>query len=203
MKNKLFALICSTTCMISLLLTGQHFSFLPFIPIQAAKLTFTEHERGLWVTSKAVSQEESKLILQGDLISQGYQPIQISIQNNTPKTFVIHTDNLATIQVPSQTLANEFLTSSIPRSIGLKVASFFFWFLAIPSTIDTIYTMNAYHSLKRDYLAKELRNEQIPPYATVNRILFIKADQCKPPFPIKLIDKHSGEELIFNAEMTS
>lgn len=203
MKNKLFALICSGTCLLALFLTTEHFSFLPFSPIQISKYTFTSKERGLWVTSKAVSKEESKLVLQRDLVSKGYQPVQISIQNNTPKTYLIKTDNLAGIKVSSQTLANEVLKSAIPRSIGLKIASFFFWPLAIPSAIDGIHTMHTYSSLKKDYQAKELRNEQIPPYATINRILFVKSDNYKPPFHIKLIDYHSGEVLEYLAEMTT
>lgn len=203
MKNKLFAIICSCTCLLSLFLTAERFTFHPFSPIQTLKQTFTNEERGLWVTSKAVSKEESNLLLQRDLISKGYQPVQISIQNNTPKTYLIKTDNLSDVKVSSQTLANEVLINSTPRSIALKIASFFFWPLAIPSAIDSIHSMHTYNSIKRDYQAKELRNEQVPPYATLNRILFVKSDNYKPPFHIKLIDHHSGEQIEYFVTMIS
>ena len=200
MKNKLFTYLCAGMGLISIFLTAQHFSFNPFTPIQSIKQTFTKEERGLWVTSKAVSSAQSKLILQRDLPSRGYQPIQISIQNNTPKSYRLNVDNLTGLRIPSQTLANDVFKEALPRSIGLKIASFFFWPLAIPSAIDGIHTMHTYSSLKSDYLAKELRNEVIPPYATVNRILFVKASPNQPTYPIQLIDTKSGETLTYRTQ---
>ncbi len=65
----------------------------------------------------------------------------------------------------------------------------------IPGAIDTIHTFHTYKLLKKDYAAKALKDEIIPVYSTVNRILFVPQDDFKDQFTVTLIEtkEHASE----------
>ena len=193
MKKCFSLFVCSSLSLFSLLLTGEHFRLHPFDSISVERLFFVKKEEGVSITAKAYSEEESKRYLQRDLLSRGYQPIQISIQNNSPRSFILKLDTLSQERVPPQEIARRVIRSALPRAVGYKLASFLFWPFFLPSALDSLHTMNTYRALKQDYQAKELREERIPPYATVNRILFIRTQAFEPAFPLKLVDIHTGE----------
>src|SRR3972149_7071984 len=127
MKNRLHLFICSGICLLSILLTGEHYNSHSLSFISVEKLQFVKEEKGLSITAKAYNEAESKQFLERDLLSRGYQPIQISIQNNSPQSYALKLDELELERVPPHEIARKVMRGAIPRSIAYKVASFLFW----------------------------------------------------------------------------
>jgi hypothetical protein len=144
----------------------------------------------LTVTTKAFTAAESKFLLGHDLINYGVIPIQVNVQNNTANEYSLCASSVDLAHVNPKKVASCFSKSAIPRAIGWKIASFFFWPLMIPSTIDGIRTYAQYKQLEKDFYAKSLkeRGEVIAPYSTFHRILFVPKERLKQTFSVTVID---------------
>ena len=145
------------------------------------------------IAAKSFTVEESKKYLQRDLISRGYQPVQITIQNSTPNAFSISRGSVDVESATAGSVARKVMHSTIPRSIAYKIAGFIFWPFAIPGTIDSIRTLKAYKNLKKDFVSKSMKKEIIAPYSIYNRVVFVPSDQFKESFDVTLIDLESLE----------
>lgn len=162
-------------------------------------------DTGVIVEAKAYSGIESQKYLHRNLPSRGYQPIQISIQNNTPQTFALCSQSIDLPLTSEKQIAKGVFIEGIPRSIGFKIASLFFWPLMIPGTIDTMVTMKCHQKLKRNLTTKSVKDYQeiILAYSTVNRIIFVKAEDCQPHFHVSLVDQETWKTYHFDAIIES
>jgi hypothetical protein len=91
--------------------------------------------------------------------------------------------------------------SAIPRGIAYKIASFFFWPFMIPSTIDSIRVLSHHSSLKRDLMAKSMKEEIVAPYSTFHRVLFVPEKEFKENFKVTLIDLDTLEPTEFDTSV--
>ena len=90
-KNLLFG-VPTLLSMVILLSGWNSYDASGFVLVAAAE------EPGVFITSKAYTPEESKKHLDRDLQSRGYQPVQVTIQNNTADTFLY---DEASVSLPS------------------------------------------------------------------------------------------------------
>jgi hypothetical protein len=151
-------------------------------------------KEGLHVQALAYTAQESKQYLKENLLSKGYQPVQISIQNNSAYPIGFGDLSVDLPFVSGSEVATQLLKDTIPRAIGFKVASFFFWPFLVPSTIDTFIVYKNQKKLRHDYAAKTVKayEEILPPYSTLTRVLFVKQSDYKPDFTVSLQDKETG-----------
>lgn len=175
---------------IFLLTTGwERYQFHPLKPVTAELLpTFSLNHHRLNVVAKAMNSDESKQNFGHDLISRGVQPLQLSIQNNTPNEYSLCPSSVDLPRVEASRVAFKVTKAAIPRGIAYKIASLFFWPFMIPSTIDSIRVLTHHHSLKKDLMAKSMRDEVVAPYSTFHRVLFVPKDEFKETFKVTLID---------------
>lgn len=147
-------------------------------------------EKGLHITAKAYTSEESKTYLDQNLLKAGFQPVQITIQNNTERIYILSRQGIDTPIAQSRQVATSMTMLAIPRSIGLKVASLFFWPFAFPSTIDSILTVKSHQKMKRDFQSKAIKEypEYILQYSTLHRVIFLPRDPKVDTFTLHLID---------------
>jgi len=158
-------------------------------------------EESIQVHIKPYTSEESNLYLNHDLPSRGIQPFEITIDNPTPNQFYVSEEPINLPQVSASKIALKITKSSIPRSIAYKIASLFFWPIAIPGTIDSIRTLKKHKSMKRDFTAKALQSEEsIAQYSSLHRIVFVKIEDYTQPLIVTLIDKTSQAALAFEQE---
>ncbi len=160
-------------------------------------------EEGIHIGAKAYSPKDSMVYLNRDLLHRGLQPLQVTIQNNTPRSFYLSNGGLDLPNLTSREVAGKLTRGAIPRSIAFRVAGFFFWPLLIPGTIDTVLTMKSYFHIKREYYAKSIKDcpELIVPYSTVNRVIFVPAHQYSEAFTLYLQDPRSGNFYPFDIEV--
>ena len=131
-------------------------SNLPTVATMNAEETFLRADT-LHVVAKAYTSEESQKYLRKDLLRRGYQPVQITIQNNSAEEFSLSTGSVDLPTAEPSKIASKLLHSTIPRSIVLRVASLFFWPLAIPTTVDSMITLKSYKTIKNDLQSKLIK----------------------------------------------
>ncbi|MCX6991419.1 MAG: hypothetical protein NTX49_10240 [Chlamydiae bacterium] len=193
MKNKKLVFIMSGLIAAFGLFTpwdSYRTSNLPTVATMNAEETFLRADT-LHVIAKAYTSEESKKYLRKDLLRKGYQPVQITIQNNSAEEFSLSSGSVDLPTADPSKIAHKLLHSAIPRSIALRVASLFFWPFAIPSTIDSMITLKSYKTIKNDLQSKLVKKEVIAPYSIYNRIVFVPIAEFKGSFDVTLIELHS------------
>lgn len=160
-------------------LNGTHFDKTPFDPQH--KITVNAH---------AFTGNESKQFLSHNLVRRKVIPIRISLQNNTANEYSLCASSIDLPHIDPKKVAFKVSKTAIPRLIAWRIASFFFWPLMIPGTIDSMITYKHYRELKKDYNAKSLKEEGeiLVPYATFHRVLFVPKAEIKENFQVTLID---------------
>ena len=140
---------------------------------EVSNISFTSDNQGIEIASKVVSKEDQFV---KDLSSSGYTLIEIEIKNQTNKEFNLSQDSLSLPQASTKEITWGITKKAIPRSIGLKIASFFFFPMMIPSAIDSLVTYKNHRSLKSDLKVKTLKKdgETLLPYTTTKRFIFVK-----------------------------
>lgn len=148
---------------------------------------------GVAIWYSALDGQGSKKILKTDLIDRGYIPVQIAIHNATEHTFILSPEHISIPTASGSHVAMSITKRAIPRAIGYKIASFLFWPFMVPSTIDSVRTYSKHRQLKKHFRAHSVKKENIPPFTTVHRILFVPSEQYVKDFTISLENKCNGE----------
>lgn len=157
------------------------------IPTQLLS-SFSLEETRVVVIASAMTPDDSKRNFGHDLVSRNVQPIHLTIQNNTSNEYSLCPSSVDLPRIEANKIAFKVTKSAIPRAIAYKVASLFFWPLMIPGTIDSIRVLNHYNKLKKDLLAKSMKEEVVAPYSIFNRVLFVPKDKFQESFKVTLID---------------
>jgi hypothetical protein len=181
-----------------ILVSWENYKVGMIAPIAETTPVFSNEAKGLAIIAKSYSHNESRSYLHRDLIKRGYQPIQITIQNNTPKSYALSREGISLPTASPGKVARAVMKESIPRSIGLKIASFLFWPFMIPSTIDGIVTMRSHYLLRKDLSAKAVKEkdkeEVVLPYSIFNRVVFVPKEELRETMTVTLIE-HDSDDL--------
>jgi len=173
---------------------NQYEAYQPAAPTFMGSMAEPFRDHGVHISAKAYDSKESKTYLNRDLIAKGYIPVQVTIQNNTAKKFLLSRKGVDLSHATVTNVTHSVNRNYIPRSIGFKVAAIFFWPFLIPSTIDTIITLKSHCHMKRDYFAKSIKDQEeaILPYSSVHRILFVRSERFSDSFTLHLRDYQTG-----------
>ena len=157
---------------------------------------------GLQIAAKTYDSEKSKQNLNRDLLSKGYVPVEITITNQTQKSYTL---SRASVNLPCATAKEvtwSFTKKTFPRSIGYKIASFFFWPFSIAGSIDSIRVIKNHRNLNKDFAAKTLKDDDeiIPPFSSVIRVLFVKKDGFQKEFSVALQEVGAKELLVIRTQ---
>jgi len=169
---------------------GPEESSIPTVSTLNAESTFLRNNT-IHVVAKAYTSEESRKYLNENLLKSGYQPVQITIQNNSADEFSLSTGSVDLPTVSSSKVAKIVTNAALPRSIAYKIVGIFFWPMVFPSTIDSVITIKNYTSFKNDLQSKILKKEVVAPYSIYNRVVFVPSDQFKESFDLTLIELSS------------
>jgi hypothetical protein len=153
----------------------------------------------VFVTSRTYSHDDSTRFLKRDLLSEGYQPVQFTMQNNTSQSYVVSDKSIALPQASASDVAWKITKRKIPQAIGLKILSFFFWPFMIPSMIDSIITFKAHRDLVNDLEVKSIRTDEqaLVPYSTLHRVIFVKSEEFSHPPVMTLMEGSSKKPVEF------
>jgi hypothetical protein len=199
-RKKLFIPFFAITGFL-VILTGQgnFSSFSPLPTLFSGKELFAEEGR-VRISVKSLNTEESKKYLRSDLLKEGYVPLQITIENQSPDPYLITPESISLPLVSPKEIAGLVKKSALPASIGLKIAGFLFWPLSIPSTMHGIKTMQSYKILKKDLITKSVKEEIIAPYTTMNRVFFVTTESHLEEFSVSLVNQDTLETKLFSVQ---
>lgn len=154
------------------------------------------------VVAHTFSKEDCARFLDRDVIAEGYQPIQISIENasQAPLSF-----SLSRVSLPlarAEEVAERVHTSTVGRVVGYSVGSLFLWPLVIPAIVDGIKSSNANQALDQDYIAKAAKDQIIFPHSRLNTLLFVPVHSYQDSFTLILMDQNTNEPKAFQVIST-
>lgn len=161
---------------------------------------FLAEENHVKLSIKALTVEESEKYLKKDLLDMGYQPVEVTIENGSADPYLLSPKSVDLPLVDGRKIAKKILKAALPRSIGLKIASLFFWPLTIPSTLDSLLTHKSYRKLKKQLESKAVRDEVVAPYSSVHRVFFVPVGECQDSFSVTLENQETLESKVFQVE---
>lgn len=164
---------------------------------ETTSLPFEQSEEGVQVSGKVYTEQESKAYLRVNLPAEGIVPIQITVKNHTPNAYTLSKESISLESLTSKEIAWAQSKKRLPGSIGLKVASLFFWPLMIPSTIEGTQALYSHRSLTKNLGAKTLqeKGETLLPYTTTTRVLYIKQEAFSEKFSLNLQEANSQKKI--------
>ena len=137
------------------------------------------------------------------MIAEGYQPVQLSIQNNTDKEYFFALDRVGLSLARSEEVAEKVHTSTVGRATGYSIGALFFWPLAIPAIVDGIKSANANEALDLDFSIKAARDQVIFRYSNFNKLLFVPVSEYQSMFTVTLIEHESNQPKTVNVFVRS
>lgn len=140
--------------------------------------------------------------LDRNVISKGYQPIHITLTNNSSHSLNFSLHNFSLPCIPPEEVAQKVYTDTLARAVGYGVTSIFLWPFIVPAIIDSIGSQKANEQLDVDFANKTLRNQTIRPFSIVNGLLFVPTEELNSEFSITLTDILTDELLTLTTSKT-
>ena len=150
------------------------------------------------VVSKTFTREDCKRFLDRDVLAEGYQPVQIYIQNDSEKNYIFSLNRITLPAARPEEVAEKVHTSTVGRAAGYGAGALILWPLAIPAVVDGIKSSNANDALDSDFAAKAARDQVVFPHSHLNAIIFVPTYAYQNSYTLTLIDQDSKEPRIFN-----
>lgn len=143
------------------------------------------------VVAKAFNKTDCKKYLDRDVISAGYQPVQIYIQNNSDINYHFSLDRVDLSYVESDEVAKKVHTSTLGRVTVYGLGSLILTPLIIPAIVDGVKSSRANDSLDYDFASKAAKDQIIYPHAHLNKLLFVPVSNYHQNFNVVLVDQQS------------
>ncbi|MCL4360923.1 hypothetical protein M1446_01035 [Candidatus Dependentiae bacterium] len=137
--------------------------------------------------------------LDRNVIAKGYQPIQITITNNTNRYLNISMSNFSLPYVSSEEVAKRVHTSTVKRSVGYGILGLFIWPFLVPAIVDGIGSSEANRKLDADFAKKTLKDKILRPYSTINGLIFVPVKKFKKDFTFTIVDEENHERFVLGA----
>ncbi len=152
--------------------------------------------KDLVIVARAFDQFECKRYLDRDVLAQGYQPVQLYIENNSNENYLFSLGRVSLICAQPEEVARTVHTSTVGRAVGYGVGALFLWPLAIPAVVDGIKSAEANDHLDRDFYSKAARDQVIQAHSYFNKILFVPINEYRSSFTITLMDRNSNRKTV-------
>lgn len=146
---------------------------------------------------------DCKKFLDRDVLARGYQPVQITINNNTNRYINFEKGNISLPSVFAKDVANKVHTNTVARATSYGVAGLFLWPFLIPAVVDGVGSSQANQKLDQDFADKELHDQSISPYSKINGLIFVPREHFNNQFTITVLDLESRNKLVLSTNQTS
>lgn len=154
---------------------------------------------GVRIAAKAFNKIECKKYLDRDVISKGYQPIQLSIENNSNDNYYFSLSRISLPCARPEEVAEKVHTSTVGRATGYGAAALLTCGLfAIPAIVDGVKSSHANEALDSDFICKAAKDQTIYPYSHTNMLIFVPVNGFQSNFAITLIDEASSQPKVFH-----
>ena len=186
-----------------LFITATFFSCASYKPAPLSNLQpefapYAETVEAVTLACKALSREDCKRYFDRDIIDKGFQPVQMTIINNSDKYLLFSTQGVSLPVCSPQEVADKCHTSTVGRATGYGVAGLIVWPLLIPAVVDGVSSSQANTKLDSDFGQKGMEQTVINPYSTHNGIIFFTKDDYQDSFNVRLVDRETKRKLEYS-----
>lgn len=157
---------------------------------------------GLAIGCKIYSKQDCFDYFDRDLLAKRYQPIQLTFENRSEKSYRFSAKNISLPCVTPQKIAKLVHTSTVGRVLVYSVlgglallddpdydaATIFF----TPAIVDGIKSYRANKKLDRDFEKKAKTQVLLPPGCFVKTVVFVPKAQFSPSFSLTLIEEDTS-----------
>ncbi|MBS0615883.1 MAG: hypothetical protein JSR58_04960 [Verrucomicrobia bacterium] len=150
--------------------------------------------------AKAFDKSDCKRYLDRDVIREGYQPVQLYIENPSEKNYVFALSRVGLPLARSEEVAERVHTSTVGRAVGYGVGGLFLWPLLIPAVVDGIKSSDANQQLDRDFMAKTAKDQVLTARSHMNTIVFVPREAYQSKFSITLIEEGSLQPKVIEVQ---
>lgn len=154
------------------------------------------------VGCKAYSAEESVGYLGKDVVSAGYQPLHITIENNSDRFLKFSASNMSLKTVPADIVAQSVYTNTTKRVVGWGIAGLFLPVLWIPGIVHASSSYKANEKLTQDFQTKAATDRILAPHTKIDGLLFVDIADFNTSWTLLLIDTASCETVTCAVDMT-
>lgn len=158
-----------------------------------------KEESSISMSYRIFDKSDCKQYLDRDILVKGYQPIQITLINNTKRHLNFSLKNFSIPCASPEEVAAEVHTSTSKRAISYGVAALFIWPFIIPAIIDGLGSSDANKKLDRDFDTKALHDQVVLPYSTVNGLIFVPRDQFNLQFRFSVTDANNNDHFVLGS----
>lgn len=169
----------------------------PLPNLQPEFATYSESIENVTLACKTLSKEECKKYFDRDIIDKGYQPVQMTIVNDTDNAILFHPDGVSLPVCPPEEVAEKCHTSTAGRATAYGVGALILWPLAVPAIVDGVKSSQANTQLDRDFSEKNIEQMVINPYTTHNGVIFISNKDYQESFAVKLVNRETKQKYEF------
>lgn len=142
---------------------------------------------------KRFNKQDCLTYLDRNVIAQGYQPIHITMANNSEKTFHFDPMNISLPTAPYYQVADLVHTSTKGRVLGYGIASLVFWPFLIPAVVDGLGSAEANKQLDIDFANKSLSCGILYAWNFLNGLIFVPFEYAAQHFEITLVDQETND----------
>jgi hypothetical protein len=157
----------------------------------------TAHEQPITFMYKVLTPRECNMYLDRDVIKAGYQPVHITILNNSPRHLFFSQKAISLPCATAHEVAEKVHTSTVTRALAYGIPALILWPLALPAIVDSAKSAEANRQLDSDFALKTVDECIIKPYSALNGLIFIPCHAFRNNFTVTLVDQGTGEKLDF------
>jgi hypothetical protein len=145
------------------------------------------------IVAKAFDKYDCKHYLDRDVITQGYRPVQIYIENKSEKNYLFSVNRVSLPCARPEEVAEKVHTSTIARAAGYGAAALIFWPFVVPAVVDGVASAQANDALDADFATKTARDQVIASHSHANMLLFVPIDSFQSVFSLTLVDLNTNQ----------
>ena len=200
MGRKIIYFILVLFCVHSILYGCASYKPAPLTSLQPEFAPYSETIENVTLACKPLSREECKRFFDRDIIDKGYQPVQMTIVNDSSRYILFSTQGISLPVCSPQEVAEKCHTSTAGRASAYGVAGIFIWPLLVPAVVDGVGSSQANTKLDRDFNEKNMEQMVINPYATHNGIVFFSKSEYQDSFFVRLVDKETTQKFEYHVK---
>jgi hypothetical protein len=168
--------------------------------LQPEFATYSENIENVTLACKALSTEECKTYFDRDIIAKGYQPVLMTIVNESNRSMLFSPEDVSIPVCSPQEVAEKCHTDTAGRATAYGIGALFLWPLVIPAIVDGVGSSEANTQLDRDFSEKNIQQLVINPYSTHNGVIFFSNEEYQDSFTVKLVDKETRQQLEYSVK---
>jgi len=135
-----------------------------------------------------------------NLITKGYQPIQIAFTNNSKFSIAISPASFSFRCAHAQDVAMNLHRNAIARGVGFGFGALIFTPLIIPALTQSLGAAQYNEDMDIDFEKKSFKNQVVPPYTTVEGVLFTDWGQFSRDFTLTVKDIYKKDAFVLSSK---